>query len=80
MYGWKMEKFMDSKKSKIRSALSRSRYLFILMAAMLVIIAFIKPVLAIPAAVMLIAAVIMNVLDVRNEEKTLISDYFEDLF
>ncbi|MDD7408668.1 MAG: DHH family phosphoesterase [Anaerovoracaceae bacterium] len=70
---------MDSKKSKIRSALSRSRYLFILMAAMLVIIAFIKPVLAIPAAVMLIAAVIMNVLDVRNEEKTLISDYFEDL-
>ena len=70
---------MDSKKSKIRSALSRSRYLFIVMAIMLGIIIYVKPILGIPAAVMFIAAVIMNVMDVKNEEKTLISDYFEDL-
>ncbi|MDD6255800.1 MAG: DHH family phosphoesterase [Eubacteriales bacterium] len=70
---------MGYRKSKIRSALSRSRYILIIMAVMLAIIIYVKPILGIPAAVMLISAVIMNILDVRNEEKTLISDYFEDL-
>lgn len=70
---------MSIEKKNIKSALYRSRYIFVLMAAMVVLIGFIRPLLLIPALVMFAAALIMGVMDARNEERTLFSDYFREL-
>ncbi|MBR2736591.1 MAG: hypothetical protein IKD86_04680, partial [Firmicutes bacterium] len=70
---------MDKERSRIRALLFGSRYLLVIMAVMAAVITFVKPVLGIPALVMLGAGVCMSIMDVRSEEKTLVSDYFREL-
>lgn len=73
------EMFMSKERSRVRALLFRSKYLYIVMLAMVIFIGCVKPVLLIPALVMLGAAIIMTVIDVRSEERTLVSDYFREL-
>ena len=70
---------MSTQRSRIRSLLFRSRYLYIVMIMMVICIAYVKPILVIPAVIMLGLAVVMTIIDVRSEEKTLVSDYFRQL-
>lgn len=70
---------MGKERSRIRALLFGSRYMLLIMAAMVIVIAYVKPILVIPALVMLGAASLMSVMDVRSEEKTLVSDYFREL-
>lgn len=70
---------MSRERMRVRALLFRSRYLYIVMLAMVIFIGCVMPILLIPALIMLGAAIIMTIIDVKSEERTLVSDYFREL-
>ena len=70
---------MSKQQNRVRSLLFRSRYMYIVMVLMVIVTALIRPVCVIPALIMLASAIVMSIIDVRSEERTLVSDYFREL-
>ena len=70
---------MSKERLRVRSLLFQSRYIYIVMLVMVIFIGCVKPILLIPALIMLGSAIVMTVIDVRSEERTLVSDYFREL-